>query len=230
MIRKFFIFLAPLVMLVGLLLSPWLLILINSVECENQFGSCTADISEKLKQVEGNKLLNTKVKLKKILTSDFRIKEFRLHFNFPDKYKVSIIERKPKFVVTNESKLWFAHVDSEGYVISIVETSNLPTVVTDIPTLTTGNKLDKRLLFALELIYFVSNRYHVYSGKLIDNSLSVEIKPFREVLLPVEGDKELILGQLIFLTGNAEREIVNKLDRGGTISLDLRFKNPVLKY
>ena len=230
MLKKIFIILISLVLAGTPFLLPQLLITIRNIDCENQFGKCSNEINEKLEFIKGEKLLSEDRHIKNVLENDFRVKEYQLHFNFPDNYKISVIERKPKFAVTNESKSWFAQIDSEGYVISVVETSNLPSVITDAPVPTTGNKLDKRLLFALELVYFVSNRYQVYSGKLVDNSLSLIIKPFREVLLPLEGEKEIILGQLIFLTGNSEREILNKLENSGNITLDLRYKNPVLKF
>ena len=213
-------------LLTSFFVTPSLFIKINKIECESQYGPCNKEVNDKLNSAKGKRMYFTKIKLHQLLKNEFYIKEYQMHFKFPATYKENIIERKPVYAITNNTKAWFAQIDRDGYVVSITDISNLPFIITENEVPPVGGKVSQELTFSLEMLSLINGKYQVKSGMIKDNSLFFAIKPFAGVIFPLEGDKELSFAKLVFITGTAENAIS---DYTNNISLDLRFKNPVLR-
>ncbi len=85
-----------------------------------------------------------------------------------------------------------------------------------------GEKVTEETLFALELLYDMFSFYQVQTGKIDKSSLVIELSRGPKVIFPLEGSHQVLLGSL--------RLVLSKLNSDSQVStIDLRFKNPVIK-
>jgi hypothetical protein len=116
-------------------------------------------------------------------------------------------------------------VDRDGLILSSGNSIlTIPTLITSENLKNVGEKTNNNQLFALKLIEGVYEMYQVNTGKMIDNSLTVELVSGIEVIFPIDGDIQVLLGSLRLVYAKIESNIT------GTYSqIDLRFKSPVLR-
>lgn len=80
-------------------------------------------IVEKSNMKLGQKILDTRLKeIKKNLEKEIYIKEARVNFELPNKIKISLVERVPKYQFLYEGK--YIVTDLEGFVLKIDEQNN----------------------------------------------------------------------------------------------------------
>jgi hypothetical protein len=180
-------------------------------ECRTQYGSCPFEL-------ESGKLYQTKQKIAKSLKNNFLVIDYSTQFKFPNILLVNVLIKKPFFVLKNDANQSVA-VGADGIVLSTVNNSILPTVIVLGNLKKVGEIVDTNHLFALKLIQGVYEMYQINTGKIIDNSLVVELPEGIEVIFPIDGDIQVLLGSL--------RLVYSKKD--GFHEIDLRFKNPVLR-
>jgi len=197
------------VVLVVFFLSP--LVINVKTECRTQYGSCPFEL-------ESGKLYQTKQKIAKSLKNNFLVIDYSTQFKFPNILLVNVLIKKPFFVLKNDANQSVA-VGADGIVLSTVNNSILPTVIVLGNLKKVGEIVDTNHLFALKLIQGVYEMYQINTGKIIDNSLVVELPEGIEVIFPIDGDIQVLLGSL--------RLVYSKKD--GFHEIDLRFKNPVLR-
>ena len=80
----------------------------------------------------------------------------------------------------------------------------LPTVIVSGDLKKVGEKINDNQLFALKIIEGVNQMYQVSTGKIIDNSLHVELASGIEVIFPVDGDIQVLLGSLRLVYAKVE--------------------------
>jgi hypothetical protein len=222
MIKKFaYILLGCIVLL--LLLSP-LFIKVN-IECRSQFGPCPDEINSKLYKLSGKNLFQAKTLASKYLKTDIQVEDYSLQFKIPDALLISLIINKPEFAIRDKSKGHLGLVDKEGKIISLSSSSSLPTVEVLSKDITIGAKVERREFFALELMRGIWQMYQVVTGEVQDESLVVELPGSIRVILPLDGDLQVLLGELRLVYGKiASPDLAGKYSQ-----IDLRFKNPVLR-
>lgn len=204
------------------------LIKVREVSCRSQFGLCREELSTKIDSYRGRSLKEAKKKIAEQLTSDPLIKDFSLQFRLPDKLEVNIIEGKAKFAIGQSDRKSFSLIDKDGNVIKVQDSTNLPVVYINdkIPNL--GENVGKEKLFALETIFSLTSLYQVKEGKIENNSLTTLLPDGVEVVFPLQGDREVLLGGLELILFRLKSEA--KDSRIENIrKIDLRFKNPVLQ-
>ena len=219
-------------MILILIFSLPKLVKINQIFCLNQYGNCGDYFLLKIKDFEGQSLFNSKKSLTKYLTNEPSIEEFSLVYKFPDKIQAMIIEKKAKFALKDINQNFYVLIDENGLVLRIQNSSTLPYVITDEMFKNVGEKVSSKEKFALDLIYDFSITYQLHLGIIKNDSLTVELPKGLQLIFPLEGDKTLLLSSL-----NAILERLNtgakdtKIEKAKIVkSIDLRFKNPIIKY
>lgn len=223
----FFISLLP----VLIYFSIGFVIPIHEVQCVSQYGACTGSLREKVENIKGLNLNSARKEIRRLLVGDFYAKEYTYQYEFPSKIKLHILERKPNFALVNESQAWFAIIDKDGYVLSLEESSGLPKVITSGPIPNPGEKVETRELFALNLMSDLSYLFQVDSGRMDGESLVIDLDDATDVIFPLEGEKDVLVGSLVLL-GN--RILEGKDENARDLvsvkkTIDLRYKNAVIK-
>lgn len=212
------------VVIVILIIFSFQFIIKVKTECEGQYGDCPKEIESGIRNQESRNLYQTKQKVSKYLKNNIQVSDYSTQFKFPNFLKVDILIKKPAYMIKN-SEGKSVLVDREGLVL------NSGNNILTIPTLTTsenlkdvGEKINDNQLFALKLIEGVYEMYQVNTGNMIDNSLTVELSSGIEVIFPIDGDIQVLLGSLRLVFAKIESNVT------GTYSqIDLRFKSPVLR-
>lgn len=202
---------------------------VSKLECLSQYGKCSDILSQKLSAVKNGDIIFAKRKINAILAKDFQVKSFSIRYQFPTSFTISLIERKPKYALKkkDEDKIFIA--DSEGIILFLEDTSTFPVLEFDKEDLRIGDKLDKELLFCLEMLYSIENTFGVSSAEVRSSDFMIELKDGSFLAFPKEGDAKLLLGSATLIISKlrmAPDEF--KMDKHPKV-VDLRFKNPILR-
>lgn len=194
------------------------------VECKSQYGACPSDIVSALDRFSGLSVYSAESKIKKALKGNLLVSGFSIQFKLPNNLSVNIILIKPSFAAVDRSSGKIGLVDTSGRILSVSDSTTLPKVTTDI-NLKTGTFVDEKTLFALKIIGGVYEMYQIDNGEIQNNSLLVELPSRFTVTFPLEGDTQVLLGELRLVYARAQ----NSADLASYSQIDLRFKNPVLR-
>lgn len=212
---------------------------INSTTCKSQYGPCSKRVEEKLEEVKGQNLFDTKESLDDFLSKETMISDFNMHFKLPDRFEVNILTRKPVFALAYEEGNAAALIDKNGYVLSFQEKTSLPAVETENTPPDVGNKVPEKELFSLRLMSDLYEFYQVSEGKMEKDGLTIELGTGERVIFPLEGDRQVLIASLSVILSklnneaddtrikNDDGDIVGSCAPGCTI--DLRYKNPVIR-
>lgn len=192
---------------------------INSVFCSNQYGSCSEELQQGLENIKGKSLKETKEIVAGMMNKNLFVKDYTYKYKIPDKIVVYVIVKKPKFVLQNSKDNSIALIDGDGVVLGHGENPTLPVVFYSGNSITIGESVSAKQLFSLDLISSMYYYYQVKKGIMAEDGLEVRLPDGVAVIFPLEGDRDVLLGSL--------RVVLSKIERVSTI--DLRFKNPVLK-
>lgn len=203
---------------------------VKTVECANQYGRCSSDLYAKLEAAvskPGN-LYDKRRQVSQILASDLQVSEFALQLKLPNTLQVKLVERKATFSIglLDGPK---ALVDVAGYVIAIVEDTKLPLLQVDELPPDVGEKVSQQSLFALNILVSTYSNFRVKSAKLTRNSLLIELDRGLEVIFPLEGDQKSLMGSLALILAEIDKENGSEALKERVNTIDLRFKNPVVK-
>ncbi len=215
---------------IGIFLIPEL-IKITKVECGSQFGPCSDFISGSLEKYQQTSLRAGKKEISNFLSKETQIENFSLRFKLPSTIVVSVLEKKARFAIADKEKGVFATIDEGGSILAIFPETNLPYVELSSKDLNVGEKISAKELTALNLQERVYSAYQVKGGQLISDYLLVNLNDGYTVLFPLGRDPEETMGALTLilssLKGGAE---ASRIGEGVSLkTIDLRFKNPVLK-
>ena len=194
-------------------------------ECRSQYGECPAEITSKF-DINKLSLISAKNKARKVLTANPLVVNYRTQFRLPGILLIDVVIKKPAFAIRGLNEGIVGLVDRDGMILSVVPDTGLPTISGSQEEIKIGKKVTDQNLFALKLIQGIYEMFQVGSGTFQDGSLVVELPTQIRVLLPVSGDRDLILGTL--------RLVYSKIvsEEGGDnkySEIDLRFKNPVIR-
>ena len=200
---------------------------VKKISCESQFGPCRKQVEDALSKYQGESLRKAKKQITSLLTTEVFIESFDVRFTLPANLKVYVIEKKPVYALNDLEKQAIALTDKEGYIVSIVETTNLPVLSGRGLFGGVGEKVDGETLFGLAVVSDMFQFYQVKEGVLGKSGLTVELKEGSTVIFPLEGDRAVLISSLRLIISKLEEEGEGK-SKGVTI--DLRFKNPVVTY
>jgi hypothetical protein len=216
---------------VMIFLSAPRLITIQEIRCTNQFGKCSEIIQEEVNAHVGESLLKVEDGLGKLFTNDPNVKGYSLQYQFPNHMEVYLVEKTAKYAYVERGESFYFLIDDAGNVLNKVERTNLP-VVEGETGLAVGSKVDSDLLIALKM-YYALERYNNPKKAIVDGDvMRVEFPEGYDVLFPIRADIDILLGSynLIMLQLNSEGEDTRIENSGKLKEIDLRFKNPVLRF
>lgn len=228
---KIFIFLSTITLLVFGVYSVPKLIIIKIVTCKSQFGNCNHEISSKLHKAIGKNLYSSKDTVDLILANTKLIKKHSVQFRLPTTLEVDVLERKPRYALSTDDQKWKALLDKDGVVLGIAESSDLPTLKIRNSLPNPGEIVDEKTLFASKVTHGTSLQHGVLSSEVQKDGLRVELSTGKVVIYPLEGNVEYLLGSLNIIIGRLNKaEEESKIEGVSDLkTIDLRFKNPILK-
>lgn len=206
---------------------------IKEIDCKSQFGPCNSSILASISTIsnEPRTLKESKDELKNIFSDNILVRDYSLHYQFPDIIEVNILERKPKYAIKVQGLDSYALIDEEGYVLYFLGSTGLPFLIMNEAPPNAGEQVPKNTSFALELLYGAFSAYQIREGKIENNGLVIELSQGPRVIFPLEGDRDVLLGSLrIVLSKLNNPDEDSKIENVSGVSIiDLRYKNPVIK-
>lgn len=199
----------------------------NSISCSDQFGECNANLNSELSILLGKDIIDAKADIEKILEDKVYIKSYSIYYNFPDRLEINIIIRKPKYSIFNREN--YMMIDNEGTILELKDSSALPTIFHENRFLNVGEQVTSNELFSLELLYDIESIYKIQKAVYNKNKLDLTMIDGRTVILPVEGDKKVLIGSLVLIIDSLNNTEFKSENVENVQIIDLRFKNPVLK-
>jgi hypothetical protein len=207
---------------VALFVSPFFIKV--TIECESQYGKCPDEINSNLASLKTKNLFDARQKANTYLKNNFLVSDSSIQFKLPNIMLVNVIAKKPYFAIKDSSSGKIMLIDKNGIVLAESENSGLPTIEAADSLKKIGEEVDKRNLFALNLISGINEMYQVRYGMIANDALTVDIPHGLRVIFPLEGDSEVLLGGLRLIYAKVTADYL------GTYSqIDMRYKNPVLK-
>lgn len=204
------------------------LIKINAIECNTQYGACDRAFYDDFRKYQGKNLGEARSSISDFLGKNVLVSDFSFQFQLPNKLKISLVLRKAKFALFNENLDKYSLIDKDGFILAIVDATNLPYLIVSENLPNVGEKIDTKVFFSLEILYDMFYLYQVKEGSLKEDSLIFELPSGIQAVFPVEGDKAALVGAL--------RLVIFRLNEGSedlriesVKTIDLRFKNPVLR-
>lgn len=221
------------ILLTFILFFPFLvfprIIKVRMVECYNQYGLCSGDFMAKVNPAVGDSINDAK----KLITEEFKntklIDSYSFRFKLPGTLRIDILLKKPKYAIFYKNTNEIVILDNKGTVLENTQKTNLPYIVTSDSTPNIGETVDAKKIFSLELIYDIYYLYQVKEGEIVNESLEVNIPESGKIIFPLDGERDILLGSM--------KLILSRLNQGGNSpkigkvkEIDLRYKNPVIRY
>ena len=200
---------------------------IKNISCQSQYGPCSNDLNQKLDGYKNKSLREAKKGITRELKNDNTISQFSFQLKFPATLKIDLIEDKALFALVKANDPNFYLVNKDGTVIKIVAETNLPRVILESTPPNVGEKVSSENLFALKIVYDLWTLYQIKEGAITQNYLTIMHPTGIKVIFPLEGDKDLLIGSLQLILSRLNG--ATKDSKINVSTIDLRFKNPVLK-
>ncbi len=195
-----------------------------TAECESQYGNCPADINSGLQSLNSKNLFDARQKANSYLKNNFLVSDYSIQYKLPNVMLINIIAKKPYFAIKDSSSGKIMLIDQKGIVLAESENSGLPMVEVADSLKKIGEEVDRKNLFALNLISGINEMYQVRYGMIANDALTVDIPHGLRVIFPLEGDSEVLLGGLRLIYAKVTADYLGTYSR-----IDMRYKNPVLK-
>ena len=220
------------------------IIIVKQINCKNQYGECGEQIKERLMKHKGQNINKVKSSLIIELENDLSIQSHSLQYNFPDSLDVFLVEVKPKFAVKPANSNLYYLIDKKGYTISSIDITKLPFLEVDTNLMEIGKVVDESILFSGEILYDLHYSDQVKKGLLKKDGFNVSLKNGIDVIFPLDGDKEVLLGSLYAIQNQLKSDLQKtkidsekECDSGCYLQgecrshceIDLRFQNPVIR-
>ncbi len=194
-----------------------------NILCTSQFGDCPAEIDDFLEDFKGQSYFDSKRALSSAFSQNPRIAYYRIRFNLPDVMAVEITERNPELAAKFGENNFFIF-DKEGVSLGQVKESSLSTVtVYELPR-------EKLFRFAIVLAREIFKYYGATNVAVDKHGLYAQVKNV-EVVFPLEGDIDVLLGSLevsLLQLNERSKNSTIILAAGKNYKVDLRYKNPVV--
>jgi hypothetical protein len=194
------------------------------VECRSQVGNCPDEMNIKLKSINSNYLFMAGMQASKILKDSFLVSNFSSQFKLPNILLINLVIKRPEYSILDKSQNKYFMIDHDGRIISLSESSNMPTILIDQLSVRVGDIIPVNNLFALQIMAGVYQMYQVKSGMIQNDTLVVDIPPGVRVIFPLEGDSQVLLGGLRLIYTKVVTDYNGKYSQ-----IDMRYKNPVLR-
>ncbi|MBI1864043.1 hypothetical protein HYS03_02440 [Candidatus Woesebacteria bacterium] len=211
------------VIIVTIFLKKFLIV--KKIRCISDI-SCSITLTQKLQKAQNLPLFTSKSTVLDILKKEVTVKNYSMRIKPPDSLEVYIIERKESAGFAANGK--FVYVDDEDVVIKFSDKKdNVPQInIYDGKNykFRIGDKLPENLVFASALSRDLSNLYAIKEITLGKTDISANF-PNLKVFFPTKDDEDLLIGRLKFVLSWLNNSFLPSKMK----TLDLRFKNPVVR-
>lgn len=200
---------------------------IKSFDCKTQYGPC---LDEDLKAYEpflGKNLFLVKTKeVENASLQNLMNRKASVQRVFPNSLAIILDKRKPLVSLKALNSESLILVDKEGVVLEFVESSSLPTIVVQqqVTGLSVGQKLDQRLITAIQGFYMTYKSQGIQAATLSDKTLRFELPDGITVFYGLDRDPEVSVGALQLILSRSR--IDGKLPK----IIDLQYTKPVVRY
>ena len=225
--KKSYVLVGVIAILAIIVISVPGIVPVNHIRCESQFGPCREEVDTALDKYQGENFRKAKRDIHTLLETEVYVESFVVRLILPNDLRVYVIEKKPVYAIQDLEKQAIALADKEGYIVAIVEATNLPLLSGNKLFSGVGEKIESEILFGLEVLSDMFTYYQVKKADFIKSGLTVEIEGGPKVIFPLEGDRAVLISSLRLIISKLEQESEAK---SGTATIDLRFKNPVVTY
>ncbi len=188
---------------------------INSIQCTSE-GSCDGEVVGLLESQKGKNYFAAKKSLGDSLSSHPKVESYEIHFAVPSTLSLSLIQKKEAFGLKFAQNRYLLF-DEDASLIGESESTDLPyaTVL--------GVPLDNELVFGVKLMLELVKYYGAENMRVDKNGFYAVLPNRGEVTFPLSGDVDVVLGSL-----EAVLSQLNRSPQNHTITIDLRYKNPVV--
>ncbi|PIP57192.1 hypothetical protein COY30_00435 [Candidatus Woesebacteria bacterium CG_4_10_14_0_2_um_filter_44_9] len=192
---------------------------IQKIECFSQYGICPDGIFTPAVGAVGKNLLGARIFLADLFKNSGIVEKYGFAFKLPATLRADLVLKRAKFALAQKDISRVVVLDEDGNVLQTLDKTNLPKVVVADGLPAVGERVGEAKLFALNLLYSLNFYYQATYGEIIDSGLVVKMPGGPQVVFPLEGDSETLLGALkLILSGSKSAKLI-----------DLRFKNPIIK-
>lgn len=217
--------------LVFLFLLPVFLVNFEKVECiEKDDVFCSLETSSFLKQFERKNFFSIYSSKKNFFSTPSILNYKFTFFPFEKKVVLRVDENKPFIAIDNFQHSFFL-VSNEGVLVQKTGRKlDIPVVGVKDFNYEVGDKISDDLLLSLKAFFYIHRLYKVEKGIIFNDRVEIYMKDGPALILP-RGDYKTVLSRTVFLL-NTISTIPEKfnLDKSLTyITIDLRYKNPVLR-
>lgn len=212
------VFLGIFVVLGLLFLSSFLVV--KKVSCRTQYGPCQRALADRFTSLLGhNLLLVGRGSAWELVKDRGEIRDLEVKRNLPDTVTLDISVRKARVAVPVGERLYL--IDLEGGIVGEETKSSLPTLVVENFSEIPGEDLT----WAVKTLVNLQNVGFEPWGELREGDLVLRLNSRGpEVLVPRDKDPTALAGSLQFMTTRFTMEGKQP------VSIDLRFKNPVITF
>lgn len=207
------------------------LLVIKTVDCKTQYGPCeNEDIQLASRFVGKNIFLVSDLVVGETLQANFKNNRVFVHRQLLHTLSLVIEKRKAALAIRKEKLTrGLFLISSDGMTLAFDNArSALPTVnlSEDYPTPVVGEKVSAEIASASKILGLVKKVENIFDGQLDKEGLSVTISLGKnvKVIFPKDGNPQVLVGALQLILEQAKMK--NKIPE----VIDLRYKNPVLRY
>lgn len=192
---------------------------VSKINCESQYGICDSNLELIISALQNKKenIFEARNDLEKILKYNKNVLDYSIRFNPLFGLKAFVIEKKAvaAFVTGNI----FTLVDSDGEILGKTNSTALPKIDSSI------NLSSDEISYLAKLMSGLYNFFGVTTGKVTADGLTVTNLKGKTVIFPLTGNIDVLLGSLTLIFSR-----LPSVSQASTIlTIDLRFKNPVLR-
>lgn len=202
-------------------------LVVKNITCSTQYGPCSMEDYRLLEKFQGKNLFFLKSEdVVSSLLTNFKNNSASVTKIFPSTLSARLEKRKARAVIVEDlgSKKGFL-VSSQGYVLSFVEQTPLPSLKYSLfRKLAVGKRVDSKLQNAVVLLYLTSKITEIKYGDVEDDNLRVILSNKSKVYYPLDRDPQILVGALQLIAYRSKME--GKYPK----VIDLRYKNAILKY
>lgn len=225
--RKILITVVLCFLVMSVILTPRF-IKVKSITCSSQYGPCHAQLKNDLDNVGEMPYRKVQNAVRKILAANPQVEKYSLHFQLPSTLEINVIEKKADIAFVKEGNEKYEIVDTAGNVLGEATETQLPKIVVRDTDLTNDQKK-----FTAGLLKELFRLYSTKLGHIENGGMVVETSVGPQVIFPLDGDIDLLLGKMQFvlswLNSQGAGSTIEGLSGNRVKVIDLRFKNPVLR-
>ncbi|MFZ3301281.1 MAG: hypothetical protein WA152_01035 [Microgenomates group bacterium] len=201
---------------------------ISKIDCQSQFGPCPQNFEFDEYETKSYDYKFVRDQIEINLKNDISVNSYLIQYKIPNAIKIDLNIKSPKNAIYSMSTNKFYLLSSDGIVLSIVDSTDLPKISVENLNLEVGKQIGEKEMFAIKVLSYMSFLFSINEGIIEKNDLRFVNSDGVNIIFPTEGDIDLLVGsiRLIFSRLNDETEGIRMNE---IREIDLRYKNPVLR-